>query len=55
MQPTRVKSSNNSSLLQGPEMTTLAYLLETWAGLRNELVPISDNSSEVHTLTCSNM
>lgn len=55
MQPTRVKPSNNLSLLQGPEITPLAYLLETWAGMRNELVPMSDKSLDAHMLTCSNM
>lgn len=55
MQPTRVKSSNNSSLLQTPEITCLVYLLETWAGMRNVLVPISDKSLDAHMLTCSNM
>lgn len=54
MQPTRVKPSN-LSLLQGPEITPLAYLLETRARMRNELVPMSDKTLDAHMLTRSNM
>lgn len=38
------------SLLQDSEIIILAFLLEAWAGLRNELVSISDKSLDAHML-----
>lgn len=48
MQPTRVKTSSITSLLQGSEIIPLSFLLEAWAGLRNELVSISDKRLDSH-------
>lgn len=36
-------------LLQGSEIILLAFLLEVWAGLRNEMVSISDKGLDAHT------
>jgi len=53
MQPTGAKSSYYSSLLQAPGTPSLDRPIETWAGMKIIVVPISIRSLDAHKLACS--
>lgn len=53
MQPTGAKSSYYSSLLQAPGTPSLDCPIETWAGMKIIVVPISIRGLDAHKLACS--
>lgn len=53
MQPTGAKSSYYSSLLQAPGTPSLDCPIETWAGMKIIVVPISIRGLDAHKLAGS--